>query len=73
MAKRRWVVKIDGEIERYATRAEAREAAAWHNRHPANIDIRRFGPHQNVDGIARVYDADAEEGPWWPPVGDDED
>jgi len=57
MEQKNWAVIIDDETEWYATRAAARAAAKWHNRHPANVDIRRFGvcnPYKNVTGRARV-------------------
>lgn len=53
---RRWAVEIDDEITFHYSRAEAREVAGWHNRHPANSAIRAHGPYRNVDGVARVID-----------------
>lgn len=56
MATKRWSVEIDGERFAFRTRDEARQCAARHNRHPANVNIRTFGPYRNVDGTARVID-----------------
>jgi len=58
MEQKNWAVIIDDETEWYATRAAARAKAKWHNRHPANVDIRRFGPYKNVTGRARVKHRD---------------
>jgi hypothetical protein len=55
---RRWIVVVDDEREAYPTRREAREAAAWHRRHPANRDISR-NTYRNVDGIPRIYREEA--------------
>lgn len=52
----RWAVVIDGQVSTFASRARAREAAGRHSRHPANVDIRRFGGYRNADGRARVHD-----------------
>ena len=56
MSARRWAVECDDERWSFKTRREAREYARHINRHPANQDIRRFGPYASVDGVARVVD-----------------
>ena len=61
--KMRWMVLCDGERKTFATRAAAREEAAWLNRHPSNTNIRNFGPYRNVDGRAQIVDLWHEEPP----------
>jgi hypothetical protein len=56
MTMKRWVVECDGEMWEYRTREEAREQQRRVNGHPANSNIRKFGPYANVDGIARIID-----------------
>lgn len=56
ITKKRWAVECDGERWRFATRAQARSFAERLNSHPANGNIRLFGPYLNVDGCARVVD-----------------
>ena len=53
---KRWGVVCDDERWVFSTRARAREWAARVNRHPANANIRMFGPYRNVDGVARLVD-----------------
>jgi len=53
----RWCVVCDDESWRFRTRREARAFAARLKRHPANVDVRRFGPYANADG--RVYIVDS--------------
>lgn len=55
-SERRWLVICDGERDAFASRSQARAAARRINRHPANVDIRRYGGYRNVDGVARVID-----------------
>jgi hypothetical protein len=59
--KFRWLVVCDDEMYSHRTRAGARKDAAWTNRHPSNVDRRRFGPYRfgsylNADGCARIVD-----------------
>lgn len=54
--QKRWAVHCDGEYWLFHTRAEAREQQRWLSRHPSNVNIRRFGPYQNADGVAEVID-----------------
>lgn len=54
--KNRWLVVCDDELESFSTRAKARAAAGRISGHPANANIRLFGPYLNVDGIAQVID-----------------
>lgn len=53
---KRWAVHCDGEYWLFRTRAAAREQQRWLNSHPSNVNIRRFGPSSNVDGVAEVID-----------------
>jgi len=57
--KHRWLVEIDGRRSTYRTRREAMDAQRWENRHPANTNIRIFGPYRNGDGKARLIDLGA--------------
>lgn len=52
----RWLVVCDDERKSYHSRSAARYAAAALNGHPANANIRRFGPYANARGAARVID-----------------
>lgn len=52
----RWLVECDDERFNYRSRERARAAAARLNSHPANVNIRAYGPYRNVDGRARVID-----------------
>ena len=52
----RWLVECDGERASFPTRAKARAYAVSRSGHPANANIRLFGPYTNVDGIAQVND-----------------
>ena len=52
----RWMVVCDDERRRFRTRAAARDWARGENAHPSNVDVRRFGPYRNVDGVARILD-----------------
>lgn len=52
----RWLVVCDDEARSYKTRSAAKEAARSLQGHPANANIRAFGPYKNVDGEARVID-----------------
>lgn len=51
----KWAVYCDDEKYFFTTRAKARELAKKLNSHPANTNIRKFGPYKNVTGVARVY------------------
>lgn len=53
--RHRWLVVCDDEASSYRTRQAARAACRRIAGHPANRDIRRFGPY-NVTGLARVID-----------------
>jgi hypothetical protein len=52
----RWLVECDDERASFSTRAKARAYAVRLSGHPANANIRLFGPYTNVDGCARVID-----------------
>lgn len=52
-----WKVICDDECWTFNTRDQARAWARKINNHPANANIRAFGPYSNVDGIARVVKA----------------
>lgn len=65
-SRTRWAVECDGEVWDCSTRAEARELRRWLWRHPANANIRTFGPYLNVDGIPRIIDRwERDEGTDW--------
>ena len=54
--RNRWLVECDDERASFSTRAKARAYAVRLSGHPANANIRLFGPYSNVDGIAQVVD-----------------
>ena len=58
ISNHRWLVECDDEHKSFSSRSAAREYAARLANHPANVNIRRFGPYKNVDGIARIIDLD---------------
>ena len=58
ISNHRWLVECDDDRKSFPSRSAARDYAAWLNRHPSNVDIRRFGPYLNADGIARIIDLD---------------
>ena len=54
---KKWTVICDDEKWFFKTRKKAREFSRGLNRHPANANIRLFGPYLNANGIARVQRA----------------
>ena len=52
--KNKWRVKCDDEVWFFDTRNKARKFAKHLKNHPANKNIRAFGPYKNADGIVTI-------------------